>query len=174
MDTFWNRGRSTRRKEIREQKEINDRLIKDEITRDIRTLFGKEDYYKPKRVNNFYNNNYIEYKRNDDGNRNLSLDEHLNKIKPYLRGIKTDLQNCDTWKIQLTIAINFVSSKNAEKERLMHSKSNNIKFTSCNDANKVVDEHFHSFRLRYEGNLESSMEESECIFDSVVQQMLYY
>ena len=49
MDTFWNRGRSTRRKGIREQKEINDRLIKDEITRDIRTLFGKEDYYKPKK-----------------------------------------------------------------------------------------------------------------------------
>ena len=30
---------------------------------------------------NFYNNNYIEYESNGDRNRNLSLDEYLNKIK---------------------------------------------------------------------------------------------
>ena len=31
-----------------------------------------------------------------------------------------DLRNSDTWKIQLTIAINFVSSKDAKEERIMH------------------------------------------------------
>ena len=41
-------------------------------------------------------------------NTNLSLDEYLNKIGPYLRNIIIDLQNSDTWKIQLTIAINFI------------------------------------------------------------------
>ena len=38
--------------------------MKDRITRDIRTLFELEegkDYYKPKRVRNFWNNNYTEY-----------------------------------------------------------------------------------------------------------------
>ena len=39
----------------------------------------------------------------------------------------TDLQKSDTWKIQLTIAINFIYSVDSEKEQIMHSKSNNKK-----------------------------------------------
>ena len=66
------------------------------MIRDIRTLFEQEeDYYKPKRVNSFWNNNYIEYESNGDKNRNLSLDEYLNKIKPYLRNVIIDLQNSE-------------------------------------------------------------------------------
>ena len=41
-------------------------------------------------------------------------------------------------KIWLTIAINFISSKDAEEERVMHSKSDNIKFTSYNDGKKLL------------------------------------
>ena len=33
---------------------------------------------------------------NGDKNRNFSLDEYLNKIRPYLRNIIIDLQNSDT------------------------------------------------------------------------------
>ena len=56
----------------------NDRLIKDGRVRDIRTLFEQEDdyyYFERKRVSNFLNNNYIEYKSNGDKNKNLSLDK---------------------------------------------------------------------------------------------------
>ena len=51
------------------------------MIRDIVTLFEQEeeDYYKPKIVSNFYNNNYIEYESNGERNRNLSLDEYLKK-----------------------------------------------------------------------------------------------
>ena len=39
------------------------------------TLFEwEEDYYKPKRVSSFWNNNYIEHESNGDKNSNLSLD----------------------------------------------------------------------------------------------------
>ena len=65
--------------------------------------------------------------------KNLSLDEYLDKIKCYFKDIIIDLQNSDTWKIQLTIAINFFSSKDVEEEHIMHSSSININFTSCND-----------------------------------------
>ena len=78
-----------------------------------------------------------------------------------------DLQNFDTWKIQLTIAINFISSKDAEEEHVMHSRSDNIKFTSYSDANEVVYELFESLHSRYKGNLETSMSGSNFIFDSV-------
>ena len=90
-----------RKKEIREKKEINVRLIKDRVIRDIRTLLEHEDdddYFKPKRASNFWNNKYIEYESNGDRNNNFSLDEYLNKIQPYLRDIIIDLQNSDTWK----------------------------------------------------------------------------
>ena len=70
------------------------------VIRDIRTLFEQEEDYKPKRVSNFWNNNYIEYESNGDETRNLSLDYCLNKIEPYLRNIIIDLQNPDIWKIQ--------------------------------------------------------------------------
>ena len=103
-----------RKLEIRKnKKKHNERIIKDRIIRDIKTLFEQEeekDYYESKRVSNFWNNNYIEYESNGDKSRNLSLDEYLNKTESYLRNIKIDLQNSKTWKIQLTIAISFISS----------------------------------------------------------------
>ena len=74
----------------------------------------------------------------DDRNRNLSLEEYLNKIKLYLRDMIIDLQVSDTPKIQLTIAINLISSKDVAEERVMHSKSKKIKFTSYNDDIKVI------------------------------------
>ena len=44
--------------------------IKDRIIRDIRTLFKQEDdYYKPIKVCNFWNNNYIEYESSGDRNK---------------------------------------------------------------------------------------------------------
>ena len=130
----------------KKKKEINDRLIKDRKIRDIRTFFEQEDhddYFKPKRVSNFWKINYIEYENNGDRNINLSLDEHLDKINPYLRDISIDLQKSDTWKIQLTIAITFISSKYAEEEHVMHSKRNNIKFTPSNDAKLLTNSAIH-------------------------------
>ena len=35
--------------------------------------------------------------------------KYLDKIKPYLTDIIINLQESDTWKIQLTITINFIS-----------------------------------------------------------------
>ena len=49
----------------------------------------------------------------------------------------------------------------------MHSKSNNIKIMSYNDANEVVDELFESLCSRYQDNLEKSMRGSDFLFDSV-------
>ena len=36
-----------------------------------------------------------------------------------------NFQQPDIWKIQLTIAINFISSKDTDEERVMHSRSDN-------------------------------------------------
>ena len=84
-----------------------------------------------------------------------------------MRDIIIDLQNFDTWEIQLAIAINFISWKDVEEERIMHSKSHNIKFTSYNDVNEVIDKIFESRHPIYHDNLEKSMGGSEFIFNSV-------
>ena len=160
--------------ELEKKKENNERLINYGIMkrRDIRILFDQEDYYEPKRANKFWNNNYIKYKNNGDKNRNLSLDEYLNKIGTYLRNIIVNLQNSDTWKVQLTIAISFISSKDTEEEHVMHLNKDDIKFTSYYDANELVNKLFKSLHSKYQENLETSMKGNDFNFDSV--QLLYF
>ena len=74
--------------------------MKDRIIRDIRSLFEQEDdYYKPIRVGNFRNNNYIEDESNSDKNKNLLVKEYLNETKPCLRDTIINLQKPGTWKV---------------------------------------------------------------------------
>ena len=114
---------------FRLKKEVN--RVNNIVLRNINNLSERkkeeENYYKPVRLNNFQSNNYIEYKSNGDKNKILSVEEYLNKIWPYLKDIKNDLKKSGSWKIQLTIAINFISSiDDIDEERVMHSKSDNI------------------------------------------------
>ena len=52
----------------------------------------------------------------------LSVEEYLDKIRPYLRDIKNHLKQSDTWKIQLIITINFFSTEDDnDEERAVHS-----------------------------------------------------
>ena len=116
-------------------------MINDGIIRDVRILYEQEkeeDYYKLKIVNSFLNNNYIKYESNGGKNRNLSLDFYLNKTETYLRNIIINLQNSDTWKIRLTIALICISLKDTEEGHVMHLSSDNIKFTSYSEAHDVI------------------------------------
>ena len=49
-----------------------------------------------------------------------------NLIKLYKRHQKQSQKRADTWKIQLTIANNFISSIDNDGECVVHSKNNNI------------------------------------------------
>ena len=110
------------------------------IIRDIKTLFLQEEEYYCKAViiSNVMNNDYIEYESNSDRNKNVSVKEYLNVIKPYLKDMIIDLQISDTWKIQLIIAINFISSKDVDEQCVIHSKSENIEVMPYDDAYEVL------------------------------------
>ena len=110
------------------------------IIRDIKTLFLQEEEYYCKAViiTNVMNNDYIEYESNSDRNKNVSVKEYLNVIKPYLKDMIIDLQISDTWKIQLTIAINFISSKDVDEQCVIHSKSENIEVMPYDGAYEVL------------------------------------
>ena len=47
------------------------------MIRDIQILI--EDYFKPVRINNAFDDNFIEYESNDDRNKTLSIEEYLNR-----------------------------------------------------------------------------------------------
>ena len=64
-----------------------------------------------------------------------TITRRINKIKPCMRDIIIDLQESDTWKIQLTISFYFIFLKDLEEERVMHLKNDNINFGSYNDEN---------------------------------------
>ena len=131
----------------------------------------EEDYYKPVRVGNFRSNNYINYESNGDINKNLSVKEYLSKIKPYLRDMIVNHQKSAMWKNQLSITINFISSKDVDEDPVMHSRSDNIEFMPYNNANEVADELFELLLSRYQIGLETPTRESNFISDSI--QLLY-
>ena len=58
--------------------------------RHVRNLFKQsidEDYCKPIKTKSAFNGNYIEYESKGDRDKNLSLKEYLNMIRPYLSDI---------------------------------------------------------------------------------------
>ena len=77
-------------------------------------------------------------------------------MKPYLKHIIIHLQSSDTWKIQLTIAINLIFSKDTEEECVMYSTSDNINFTSYDNVNEGANELLESLRSKYQDNLKTS------------------
>ena len=48
-------------------------------------------------------------------------------MKPYLKEILNNLIKSDTWKIQLTIEITFISSKDTDEECIVYSKCDNVR-----------------------------------------------
>ena len=137
--------------------------------RDVRNLFNQstdKDYYKPIKTKSAFNGNYIEYESNGDKDKNLSEKEYLNKIRPYLRDIINDyktpknlrvhssneVSDYETqfgeWRIQLTMSINFNSSKDSDETRTMHIKSDNIEIMMGSKTDEIIEELFKSRRRR--------------------------
>ena len=78
-----------------------------------------EHYYKPTKTKNAFNGNCIKYENKGVKDKNLSPKEYLDMMRPYLSDMKNDHRTRREWKIQLTI--NFVSSKDSEESRTMHT-----------------------------------------------------
>ena len=148
-----------------------------------------EDYYKPIIARGAFNSSYIQYESKRDKGKNLSIKEYLNMMKPYLIDIINDHKTCglvryhsgnktwveeasSEWKIQLTMVINFISSKDSDETRTMHTKSNNVEIVMGSETDEIVEEIFESFLQKYQERLEESMRGSEFAYDSV--DALYY
>ena len=71
------------------------------------------------------------------------------------------------WKIQITMSINFISSKDSDETRNMHTKSDKIEIMMGSETDDITNELFESLLQKYQEGLEESMRGSEFIRDSV-------
>ena len=110
-------------------------------------------------------------------------------IRPYLRDIMNDhktqgkwkvhsgnkvndYKTQKEWKIQLTMVINFISSKDSDEICIMRAKSNNMEIMMGIEIDEIIEEPFESLLQKYQEGLERKMRESEFAFDSV--DLLHY
>ena len=129
--------------------------------RNVRDLFYlsiDEDYYKPIIAGGAIDGSYLQYESKGDKGKNLSIKEYLNIIKPYLSDIINDHkthglakyhsgktwveETSSEWKIELTIAINFLSSKDSDETRTMHTKSYNVEIMMGSETDQIIKDLF--------------------------------
>ena len=139
--------------------------------RDLFDLLIDEDFYKPIIARGAFDSNYIQYESKGDKGKHFSIKEYLNIIKPYSRDIINDHKTCvlaryhsgnktwveETsieWKIQLTMAINSISSKDFDETGTMHTKSNNVEIMMGSETDGTIKDLFKSFLQKYQEGLE--------------------
>ena len=123
----------------------------------MKNLFDEinKDYYKPVNTKGAFNGNYVEFESRGDKDKNLSPQEYLDIIRPYLRDMKNNRKaplegSLDNdlhgeWKIQLTMQIDFVSSLDSIEIRTMDSKNKNIEILMGSKTDDIINEAFESF-----------------------------
>ena len=124
----------------------------------IKRLF---DYFTPEKTDEGFTgrrNNYIEYISEGDNNRNLSPEEYLKMIRPYLNDLINHHKTSGEWKIQLVILNKSFSSKNYEDTRDMYSASNNMEFFMGSNTDEVIDRIFSTTLKRFQEAKETSFE----------------
>ena len=129
------------------------------LLRDIKNLFEHEEkeknHYKSVRLRNFWSNNYIEYKSNSDRNKTLSIEECLDTIRPYLKYIINNLKSLSRKSSINNRGVKFIFLIDNDKERKIHSNSDNKEIMINDKADEVIKELFYSLKNRYQNNLES-------------------
>ena len=73
---------------------------------------------------------------------------------------------------QLAMQINFISSKDSEETRTIHTKSHNIEIMMGNETDGIIEELRKSLLQNYRKDLKEPMRGSEFVRDSI--DLLYY
>ena len=63
--------------------------------------------------------------------------------------------------------INFISSKDSNETRSMHTKSDNIEIMIGNETDGIIKNLFESLFQKYQEGLEKSMKRKEFVFDNL-------
>ena len=108
----------------------------------------KKDVYEPIKISVPFNDNYVEYKSESERDKSISIKKYPDRIREYLRKMINDKKKIGEWKIQLVLKINFISSKNFNDVRDMHTKSDNVEIMMAFDTNEIIEKLFDSILQR--------------------------
>ena len=70
------------------------------------------------------------------------------------------------------MTITFISSKDSDETRTMHTKSNNVEIMKGSETDEITEDLFESFLQKYQEALEESVRGSDFVYDSI--DALYY
>ena len=84
-----------------------------------------------------------------------------------MSSIINDHKTQGEWKIQLTMVINFISSKDSDEIRTMHTEGNNVEILIGSETNEITEEVYESLSRRYQEGLEEKMKGSKFVFDNL-------
>ena len=125
--------------------------------RDIENLFdevSEEDYYKPILVKSSFKGNYKYYESRGDKEKRLSVRKCLNKITSHLYDLINDHKIArKVWKIQISMRVNFISSKDTGETRTIYVWSDNVSIMWGSDTGYIIREIFGSFLKNYQEEL---------------------
>ena len=80
----------------------------------------------------------MEYESKGDKDKILSVKEYPDMMRPYSSDIINDHKTEGEWKIQLTMTIDFMSSKDSEETRTMRTKNHNIEIMIGNETDEII------------------------------------
>ena len=101
----------------------------------------------------------------------LSPDEYFKMIEPHLTELINKHKNDDSWKIQLTMKINFTLFQDFNDKRSLYVKTKNVVIIEGSDINEIINEIFVSLIKKYQELLEYSTKNSGLILG--VESMTY-
>ena len=145
------------------------------------------DYYNPIRTDDGFagrKNNYIKYKTKGDRYGNLSPEEYLDMIKPYLRDLidnhKPTMESNDKendraeWKIELVMQNNFISDKDFEDTWTIYSASKPVEIYMGSDTENDIYMLFNTILERTQKSIETSNERGSGFTHESVALLYYY
>ena len=163
----------------------------------VRRLFKMfdRDYYRPIRTDDGFGGrrynyiDYIEYKSRGDRYENLSPEEYLDMIRPYLRDLinnhksQEELNNeandsgteRGEWKVQPAMQNNCISTKDFKEIHTIYSASKPVETLMGSDTDDAIDRFFDTTLQRFHQSIETSNDRgSESTHEIVVLLHQYF
>ena len=105
--------------------------------------------------------------KDKDKEKRLSVKQYLNKITQHLYDLINDHRIARrVWKIQISMRVNFISSKDTGETRTIYVWSDNVSIMQGNDTDDIIRELFRSFLHNYQEELKI-IKGSDFVFKSV-------
>ena len=141
--------------------------------KDLEYTFGHlHDCCKPILTKESFDSNYQMYTRRGDKERNMSIKEYLEKIKPYLIAL-IDEKKTTSHKIQLDIAINLVHLSKSDRITF-YVKSKNIVCLPSDDSEDILNQLIESLLEYFEDKLMICRTDSSYVFESIERFSIHF